>query len=99
MADTVNPDHSDLPPQLSRLAELANDLWWTWNPRAREVFRKLDYTLWRQTAHNPVGILQLISPEMLTLAAKDELFLVIYDGAIEALDRARSAQDTWWQHR
>src|SRR4051812_7311132 len=36
---------------------------------------------------------------MLTLAAKDERFLVIYDGAIEALDRARSAQDTWWRHR
>ena len=30
-----------------------NDLWWTWNP-AREVFRTLDYALWRQTAHNPV---------------------------------------------
>ena len=45
--------------------ELANDLWWTWNARAREVFRKLDYPLWRQTAHNPVLMLRLISPEML----------------------------------
>ena len=34
----------ELPERLKRLSELANDLWWTWNPRAREVFRKLDYT-------------------------------------------------------
>ena len=90
---------SNIPERLKRLPELAVDLWWTWNARAREVFRKLDYTLWRQTAHNPVRILQLISPEMLGLAAKDERFLAIYDAAIEALDRARSAQDTWWRHR
>ena len=68
-----------LPERIKRLSELANDLWWTWNTRAREVFRKLDYTLWRQTAHNPVRMLQQISAEMLALAAKDERFLAIYD--------------------
>jgi len=87
-----------IPERLIRLSELANDLWWTWNPRAREVFRRLDYTLWRQTAHNPVRILNLVSHEMLALAAKDERFLGIYDAAIDALDRARSARDTWWRH-
>ncbi|HEU4891591.1 MAG TPA: alpha-glucan family phosphorylase, partial [Vicinamibacterales bacterium] len=86
------------PERLTRLPELANDLWWTWNPRAREVFRKLDYTLWRQTAHNPVRILQMISPEVLAIAARDERFLAVYDTALDALDRARSAQDTWWRH-
>mgnify|MGYP006150539211 CR=1 FL=1 len=38
--------------------ELAADLWWTWNTAAREVFRRLDYPLWRQTAHNPVLMLK-----------------------------------------
>ena len=79
-----------IPERLKRLPELANDLWWTWNPRAREVFRRLDYTLWRQT-HNPVRILNLVSPEILALAAKDERFLGIYDAAIDALDRAQRA--------
>jgi starch phosphorylase len=87
-----------LPDRIKRLSELANDLWWTWNVRAREVFRKLDYTLWRQTAHNPVRMLRQVSAEMLTLAAKDERFLAIYDQAIDALDAARSARDTWWHH-
>ena len=82
-----------------RLPELATDLWWTWNTQAREVFRKLDYTLWRQTAHNPVLMLQLVSEEMLQLAANDDKFLGVFDLAIEALDAARSARDTWWAHR
>jgi starch phosphorylase len=88
-----------IPERLKRLPELASDLWWTWNTQAREVFRKLDYTLWRQTAHNPVLMLQLVSEELLQHAASDDKFLGVYDAAMEALDAARSARDTWWAHR
>ena len=35
-----------------RLPELAYDLWWTWNP-ARDVFRRLDYALWRADRAQP----------------------------------------------
>jgi len=88
-----------IPERIKRLPELASDLWWTWNPQAREVFRLLDYPLWRQTAHNPVLMLRLISPEMLEGPARDDRFLGIYDTAIDALDAARAARDTWWQRR
>ena len=88
-----------VPDRLRRLPELANDLWWTWNSRAREVFRKLDYPLWRQTAHNPVMMLRLVSPDLLDERAKNDAFLQVYDGAIAALDEARATQDTWWHHR
>jgi glycogen phosphorylase len=89
------PTH--LPERLRRLPELANDLWWTWNSRAREVFRKLDYPLWRQTAHNPVLMLRQVSAELLEERAHNERFLRLYDSALEALDAARSAHDTWWR--
>ncbi len=49
---------AQLPDRINRLRELANDLWWSWTPDAREVFRQLDYPLWRLTAHNPVRMLQ-----------------------------------------
>ncbi|HJR60282.1 MAG TPA: alpha-glucan family phosphorylase [Vicinamibacterales bacterium] len=88
-----------IPDRLGRLPELAADLWWTWNSQAREVFRRLDYPLWRQTAHNPVLMLQQVSQEMFNLAAVDARFLQTYDAAIDALDGARSARDTWWQER
>ena len=54
-----------LPARLSRLGELAVDLWWSWHRDARSVFRRLDYTLWRATAHNPVRMLWMIARERL----------------------------------
>jgi len=89
---------SPLPERIARLEELALDLWWSWHP-ARDVFRRLDYQLWRATAHNPARMLWLIPREKLEVAATDPLFLGRYDKAIAALDDARAARHTWWAHR
>jgi len=91
-----NGQHVSLPPPVSRLYELAVDLWWSWHREARQVFRTLDYGLWRATAHNPVRMLRLIAPEKLQAAAQDPEFLRLYDRAIAALDDARAARNTWW---
>src|SRR5262249_33804603 len=100
MPDTAsNITAPAVPDRIRRLPELASDLWWTWNMAARSVFRRLDYALWRQTAHNPVLMLRLISPEMLALAAEDPAFLEIYDAAIDALDAARTAPAPWCHPR
>jgi len=88
-----------IPERLSRLHELAVDLWWSWNPDARAVFRRLDYTSWRATAHNPVRMLWTIPRERLDAAATDSGFVQLYDRAIASLDAARAARSTWWmQH-
>jgi starch phosphorylase len=94
--------YADLPPlpeRLARLDELAVDLWWSWHPEGRTVFRRLDYTLWRTTAHNPVRMLWVIPPAKLEAAASDPEFLWIYDRAVAALDDARAARHTWWANR
>ena len=88
-----------IPERLRRLPEIATDLWWTWNAQPRDLFRRLDYPLWRQTAHNPVLMLTLVSQDVLNAAASDERFLSVYDAAVDALDAARAAKDTWWQRR
>src|SRR5215470_16027860 len=85
-----------IPSRITRLEELAVDLWWSWHPEAREVFRRLDYALWRGTAHNPVRMLWVISRERLEVAAEDSEFLRMYDRAIAMLDDARAARNTWW---
>jgi len=90
-------DH--LPARLSRLSELAHDLWWTWND-GRDVFRRLDYALWRQTAHNPVMMLKRLAPGTLERAAADPAFLALYDAAVAAQDALRaSTTANWWQSR
>jgi len=88
-----------LPARIHRLHELALDLWWSWDKRAREVFRRLDYALWRATAHNPVRMLQSITAEQLVAAAVDEAFLNAYDQAIFGLDDARTQAHPWWKER
>jgi starch phosphorylase len=88
-----------LPPRIGRLAELAVDLWWSWNRDAREVFRTLDYALWRATAHNPVRMLWVIPRSTIEAAAADSAFLRVYDAAVAALDTAHMARGTWWARR
>src|SRR5689334_3774871 len=84
-----------LPDRVSRLTELAYDLWWSWTTDARNVFRRLDYPLWRLTAHNPVRMLQLLSPEALDRVLHDPEWLASYDAALARLDAARAAHNTW----
>jgi starch phosphorylase len=94
--------YSSLPPlpqRIDRLAELALDLWWSWHTEGRNVFRRLDYPLWRATAHNPVRMLGVIASEKLEAAARDPAFLALYDGALAALDRTHASGNTWWSER
>ena len=88
-----------LPDRINRLDQLAVDLWWTWNAEGRSVFRRLDYTLWRETAHNPVRMLWLIARSKLEAASRDPQFLAAYDTAIANLEAARGAHNTWWENR
>lgn len=89
---------SPLPFELG-IQQLASDLWWSWNPAAREVFRRLDYALWRQTDHNPIKMLSLIPAARLSEAAQDPDFMECYADAIGQLNRARSGTGGWWQER
>jgi len=93
------PDLPPLPERLHRLDELAVDLWWCWHPEARNIFRRLDYMLWRETAHNPVRMLRVIERDKLEHAANDPEFLWRYDRAMSSLDEARAAHHTWWANR
>lgn len=85
-----------LPERIARLDELANNLWWSWHPQARDLFRALDYPLWRLGGHNPVKQLCEISPGRLQEAASDPDFLTLYDSVMSAFDADMSAQGTWF---
>lgn len=85
-----------LPERIGRLDELANNLWWSWHPEARAVFRSLDYRLWRISGHNPVKQLRNLSPDKLQAAAKDLAFLRLYDSALSAFDADMSDGDSWF---
>ena len=85
-----------IPQRIGRLDELANNLWWSWHDQARQLFRTLDYPLWRQSGHNPVKELDDISPDALQAAAADPSFLELYDSVMSAFDAEVTAANTWF---
>jgi len=64
-----------LPPALESLRELAYNMWWSWEPTARRLFRELDVALWEETNHNPVRLLQLCRQSRLVEMSQDEGYL------------------------
>jgi len=83
-----------LPERISRLEELADNLWWSWHEEARKLFRALDYPLWRMTAHNPVKQLHEASQDTLQTAAEDPTFLALYDSVMLTFDTDLSSLNT-----
>ena len=86
---------SSLPDRINRLDSLARDLWWSWTADARSLFRRLDYNLWRQTAHNPVRMLQLLQPDAFEGAIADPSWLATYDRVIARQDSSHGDRQTW----
>jgi len=47
----------NLPSSLEGLGELAYNLWWSWTPRAGQIFGRIDSTAWSRH-HNPIPVLR-----------------------------------------
>lgn len=60
-----------LPERLSGLEELAENLWWSWNPGARMLFKTLDRQAWKESGHNPDKMLRELPPECLKTASPE----------------------------
>ncbi len=76
-----------LPEPLAALLEIANNLWWSWQPSAEALFTRLDADLWSLTGHNPVKLLGLVHQTKLDAAANDPAFLDALASVKAELDR------------
>lgn len=57
------------------LHTLAYNLWWSWNPDAKQVFHELSPFFWEHSDHNPVEVMQWISgPELRSKLQNIEFF-------------------------
>jgi starch phosphorylase len=88
-----------IPERLGRLTDLADNMWWSWHPLARNLFKAVNYPLWKSTRHNPVRMLQLVRAERLQTLAHDPGFLELYDQVVEAFDRELSNGHLWFRQR
>ncbi len=85
-----------IPDRIRRLTDLADNLWWSWHPPARNLFKAVSYPLWRSTRHNPVRMLQLANPQRLEALARDPEFLSLYDRVLDAFETDLSNGHLWF---
>jgi starch phosphorylase len=86
----------DLPRRLIGLEELAANLWWSWHPAARVLFKRLDRQVWKESGHNPVRVLSELPPEVLESAARDHEFLHHYDSVLAEFRDYMNAQEGYF---
>lgn len=55
--------HSVLPKELEPLEEVAHNLWWVWDEKAKDLFEVLDPKEWEKSGKNPVLLLQNLKSE------------------------------------
>src|SRR5439155_4769475 len=84
-----------IPERICRLENLAYNLKWSWDYRARLLFKRLDPQLWKNTQHNPVRLMNEIAVERLVDAASDPDFLREYDVTMKSFERL-SRGDRWF---
>jgi len=85
-----------LPRRIRRLADLAYNVWWSWNPDAMRLFTRLDPQLWDRVNHNPVKFLHKIERKELNAALADIQYLESYDKVIAHFDAYLNDQKTWF---
>src|ERR1700744_2084864 len=84
-----------LPAALQPLTEMVYNLWWTWQPDARRLFRHLDPQLWDRTNDSPIRMLQLSKQSRLLEVARDEDFVRDMQAVHQRLKDYLSAKDTY----
>lgn len=86
----------DIPQKISRIREMASDLWFCWQKETPALFRMLDRQLWEETNHNPTKFLLHLYPQRLDQGAKNPEFLKLYHQLLKKYDHYLN-KETWYQ--
>ena len=76
----------ELPPAISRLREIAYNIWWYWNPNAWNLFSNINPVVWQESRNNPVYTIDTSTNEQMAALAADPMFLQIYGTVIREFD-------------
>ena len=93
---TVNPQ---LPKNINKLDEIANNLWWSWNSEYLRLLKKMDKDLWETVGKNPVKFLKRVSQEKLEKASNDSSFVKEYEKVLKNYEDYMSSKDTWFNKK
>ena len=85
-----------LPQRISKLTEISNNLWWSWNTEFLRLFEVMDPDLWEISEKNPVKFLKMISQDKVEKIINDTEFLKQYDKVVENYENYMNSKSTWF---
>jgi len=94
--ESIKDRFPSLPDELEGLGELSCNLWWSWHPAARMLFKLLDRQAWKESVHNPVRMLRELPAEAFEAARKDPQYLRHYAVVISEFRTQMEAQNCWF---
>lgn len=94
--DDVRERFSFIPDRIAGLGELSYNLWWSWHPEARMLFKMLDRQIWKECRHNPVKMLRELPHEVLEAAANDPEYLRHYDAVLARFHKEINTKGGWF---
>ncbi len=96
MTEQIQDKFKHVPDRISGLIELAYNLWWSWHPEARMLFKMLNRTAWKISIHNPVKMLHEVDKEILNEAIRDQKFLRHYDSVMARYKSDTTTNNGWF---
>ncbi|MDQ6965005.1 MAG: alpha-glucan family phosphorylase [Mariprofundales bacterium] len=85
-----------IPEELVRMQDIADNLWFSWNHKARALFHQIDHTLWTLTGHNPRLFLRRVSQSRLNEVASDRAFLSQLSSVLADFDSYHIVEHQWF---
>jgi starch phosphorylase len=99
MVDINTQKSLAVPQQLSGLGDLAANLWWSWHPADRMLFKELGRRAWKESGHNPIKMLRDLPKEILDSAANDQQYLSHYQVVLSRFKEAMKAKEGWFTEK
>jgi len=85
-----------LPEKISGLRELAYNLWWSWHPEGRGLFKLLNRQGWYLSNHNPVKMINRMDQGELEKASSDPHFMRHYDSVMARFESYMNPFSGWF---
>jgi len=96
---TIRAQFTHVPFRISGLVDLAYNLWWSWHPEVRILFKQLNQEAWKSSIHNPVRMLRDIPAEFMEAAENNAEYLRRYDIIMNRFRRYLNAQNSWFNEQ
>jgi glycogen phosphorylase len=78
------------------LKRLAQNIWWSWNPAAMELFETINAGVWNASNHNPVRVLLECDQADLERVGADFEYLRKLERVVTQFDAYMARKDTWF---